>query len=382
MPGTSLASYDSSLSKNALPHPPKLISFQEIESTLQKLLSTKEGIEEILSSQKLALRFGCTSMDDGSISRLPIQTLGQSPQPKLKCGKGAQVCIKTGYKQDGDVMVSKIAGGGGDTTGNTGAVLVFNQNTLRLSAVLCDEGLLTEVRTAAACAFVSRMILSTYHENDLSKIKKIGIIGGGVQAVWQLRFLGAILFSGNDAQKCVVIQTTSRDSANAFIEKMENSTYPPDREWTFEHYESVANSGKGFTECQLIHTLTPSRSPVLFLEDICVGCENENAQLLHITCVGADSPGKCEIDPKIIRKANALLCDSIPQSHERGEFQLSRNLSYEGSLLEVGSIVDDEGAFDSFCSMLKGNDTALTIFDSSGLAIQDVEMADLMSKHL
>lgn len=381
MSEASLTSYDLSLSKNAQECPPKLIQFQKIESVIQNLLSTREGIEEILSSQQEALRMGCTSKDSESeISRLPIQTLGQPPQPTLKCGEAAQVCIKTGYKQGGDVMVCKIAAGG-DGVGNTGAVLVFNQITLRLSAILCDEGLLTEVRTAAACVFSSRMMLSMNNNHDLSSIKKIGIIGGGVQAVWQLRFLGAML---NENQKNVVIRTQSKESAGTFIEKMTKSSYLPDREWSFEYYETITNGGKGFMECQLIHTLTPARSPVLFLEDISVG--GGNSSPLHITCVGADSQGKCEIDPKIIQRANCLLCDSIPQSKERGEFQSSRNLDYN-NLIEIGSIVDND-EFNSFCSKLVGDDDTnndkpfLSIFDSSGLAIQDVEIADLISKHL
>ena len=46
---------------------------------------------------------------------------------------------------------------------------VFSQKTLRLQTVLCDEGLLTEVRTAAACAFASKLLLGK-RVKDVTKI--------------------------------------------------------------------------------------------------------------------------------------------------------------------------------------------------------------------
>ncbi len=276
---------------------------------------------------------------------------------------GAQLCIKTGYTKNGDVMVSKVAAGGG-TASNTGAVFVYHQSNLRLKAVLCDEGLLTEVRTAAACAYASKFLLG---EKKLQQIQKIGIVGGGVQAVWQLRMLGAAL--SPTPSKKVVVKTTSRETAEAFMERMASSTYAPDREWEFEHYSDSKDGGEGFRGCQLIHTLTPSRVPVVALDDVQVG----EGTFLHITAVGADSPGKTELDAKLIRKANTLICDSIPQSKIRGEFQPSE---FWESLVEVGTIMDGD---DMKGVELEGS---FSIFDSSGLPLQDVEMANLISEHL
>lgn len=195
-----------------------------------------------------------------------------SPAPHL----GAQVCIKTGYTRDGDKIVSKVAAGGGSgpNAGNTGAVFVFNQSNLRLNAILCDEGLLTEVRTAAACVFASRLIL-TKNGHSMNDITKIGIVGGGVQAVWQLRLLGAVV---PNSCRQVVVKTRSRQSAQEFFDKMIGSTYRMDREWQFEHYDET---GERFKNCQLIHTLTPSRKAVIGLDDV-----NYNGDFLHITAVG------------------------------------------------------------------------------------------------
>ena len=377
----SLTSYDETLAKNAESNPPSLISFPKIESILTSLLSSSTGIAAIFQSQKKAFIQSTTlAKENGVSSSLPIQTAGQPPQPPMKrAGPGAQVCVKTGYTQSGEVMVTKVAAGGGHESGNTGVVFAFDTKTLRLKTILCDEGLLTEVRTAAACTYASKFILG---KERIQKIQKVGIVGGGVQAVWQLR----LLLAGKgvpDTCRTVIVKTRSEESTSAFIERMKSSTYIRDHEWNFEHYESIANGGEGFTKCQLIHTLTPSREPVLTLEDIIVPTP-ANSSFLHITAVGADSVGKQEIDPEIIRIAGngskngtgALICDSLSQTKERGEFQSSRE--FWPLISEIGSIIEEreEKGVEKALSSSTPN---LTIFDSSGLPLQDVEFANLIS---
>jgi len=313
------------------------------------------------SQQKAFEQSTLISTDNGISSTLPIQTAGQPPQPPMRAGLGAQVCIKTGYTKNGENMVAKVAAGGGDDTGNTGVVFVFDQQSLRLNTVLCDEGLLTEVRTAAACAYASKFLLG----RRTAEITKVGIVGGGVQACWQLRLLGAGVLPASCRN--VVIKTRSKKTAEEFMERMRSSSHAPDRDWQFEHFESVKDGGEAFQKCQLIHTLTPSRVPVLSINDICIP---SNDAFLHITAVGADTPGKCELDPDLIRDATELFCDSIPQSRERGEFQSEE---FGDKLRELGSLIK---------SPHESAKAYFSIFDSSGLALQDVEMANLVSKSL
>ena len=105
----------------------------------------------------------------------------------------------------------------------------------------------------------------------------IGIIGAGPQAVWQLRFLASIVATGN-----VLLRTRSRETAEKFVAKMRDSTCELDRRWNIV----IADSSSDFKRCQLIHTLTNSRKPVLSMADL----DASNGGL-HITAVGADSPG-------------------------------------------------------------------------------------------
>jgi len=373
-----LTSYDPSLLEKATALPPKLVSFVDIEAILTQLLESKEGVERILQSQQVAYK---NASGENPVSTLPIQTAGQPPQPPLIAGKLSQVCIKTGYVFGDELIVSKVATGGGDNTGNSGAVFVLDQRTLRLSAVLCDEGLLTEVRTAAACVYASRAALlryQHYHKDwNLGYLKKIGMIGGGVQAVWHLRLLAAAIFdcSSDRIRPKVVLKTRSKESASEFINRMSTSSFESDRLWEFLNDEQSESKKSVFSGCHLIHTVTPSRASVLKFEDL--GISENDHSFVHITACGADSPGKCELDPELISKfEKILLCDSAPQSRERGEFQVSRFLGIDSRVLEIGQtgIIDEENGRLLFTE----EHGFLSIFDSSGLALQDLEMAKVI----
>ena len=375
----SLTAYDPGLSKNALADPPKLVPFEEIQTILTKLLSTKEGVESILSSQMEA--FQLASSSPSRCASLPIQTAGQVPFPPLAAGAGAQVCIKTGYAVDDTVMVSKCAAGGGDYGGNTGSVSVYDQKSLRLKVVLCDEGLLTEIRTAAAAVVATRAAILAAGTN--ARVSKLGMVGGGVQAIWHLRLLAA---SGTiDPTKIVVVvKTQSPESAAKFIQSMKTSPYPLDQQFTMEHFSANSTRLKG---CQVIHTVTPSRSPVVSLDDIDLPNDGKNP-FLHVSAIGSDSPGKCEIALDVLHEANLWLVDSLLQTRERGEFQPAR---WENSgdkptfsLKEIGA----PGVLDMNTGTLvtsKRSDVErglFSIFDSSGMAIQDVQMAKVVSQNL
>jgi ornithine cyclodeaminase/alanine dehydrogenase-like protein (mu-crystallin family) len=105
---------------------------------------------------------------------------------------------------------------------------------------------------------------------------------------------------------------------------------------------------------------------------------NQSMTFLHVTACGADSPGKCELDPDLISShAKILLCDLVAQSRERGEFQSSRGLDIKYvSLLNIGQkglVADNDG-----CLNISEESGFISIFDSSGLALQDLEIAKVM----
>ena len=97
------------------------------------------------------------------------------------------VHIKYGYIRGGDVYVIKIASGFHDNPkrglpSGDGLMLVFDQKTGVLQAILLDEGYLTNLRTAAAGAIAAKYLAPR-------QVTMAGILGAGVQGRMQLDWL-------------------------------------------------------------------------------------------------------------------------------------------------------------------------------------------------
>ena len=87
---------------------------------------------------------------------------------------------------------------------------------------------------------------------------------------------------------------------------------------------------------------------------------------LHIVAVGADMPGKNEWDPKIFGKAK-IVNDSIAQCVSRGE---TRNAILSG-VIEERDIYGEIGQILTGEKKGRESDEEITLFDTTGMAIQD-----------
>ncbi|MFT4255188.1 MAG: hypothetical protein QM608_22230 [Caulobacter sp.] len=105
----------------------------------------------------------------------------------------------------------------------------------------------------------------------------------------------------------------------------------------------------------IVCTVTAARQPLFSASLISPGT--------HISAMGADGPGKQELDPALFESA-ALWADAPEQSARIGEFQhLSAALMVD--IHAIGDLIDGR---------LPGRSAsdAITIYDSSGLALQDL----------
>jgi len=214
---------------------------------------------------------------------------------------------------------------------------------------------LTEIRTAAATALASRYFLP-------KKVTRIGLFGGGVQAFWQLRFLTLV----TDCRD-VVLKTRSRSTAEAFLRKMKSN--PLDAQWRITVADDDAMDA--FKGCQLVHTLTTSREPILLAKHL------DLSQDVHISAVGADSPGKRELGSCILKCADIIACDSLVQTIERGEGQFCNQMQ-RASIVEIGTLLAKSDKIPPY----QADKPRLTIFDSSGIALQDVCIAKALCQLL
>jgi len=93
----------------------------------------------------------------------------------------------------------------------------------------------------------------------------------------------------------------------------------------------------------------------------------------HITAVGADAPGKQELESSLVAGADVLAADFAAQCLDHGEFAIP----YLNGLIDPEKVVD-------LGDVLGGNmtgrtsDTDITIVDQTGIAAQDIAIADVV----
>ncbi len=207
---------------------------------------------------------------------------------------------------------------------------------------LMNATYLTDARTGAAGAIAARYLAR-------KDSRTLGLVGAGRQARTQL-LATAELF---DLER-VLVASRNFSSARRFAEEM-GSRLGLD----IEPCEVREACG-----ADIVATTTPSREPVVRDEWIQEGT--------HINAIGADAPGKQELEPEILRRAKVVV-DSWEQAKHSGEINvpLRRRLLFrEDIYAELGEIVAGKKPG-------RESDGEITVFDSTGLAIQDVAAAAL-----
>ena len=262
----------------------------------------------------------------------------------------ADVHIKYGYIEDDDFYVIKIASGFYENpklglSSSNGLMLVFNKNNGELLSVLLDEGHLTDIRTAIAGAIVAKHLAPKV-------IDAVGIIGTGVQARLQLKYLKSVLSFNK-----VFVWGRNEESLRRYVEDT--------RDLELDIIPTL-NISDVTTKCNYIVTTTPSREILVRSEEVRGGT--------HITAVGPDAKGKHELDPLIIGKADIVIADSIEQCLDHGELAhgVAHNIDFKSKLKELGTFIKE--------NLSRTSDDQITLADLTGVAVQDIQMAKLVYK--
>ena len=128
--------------------------------------------------------------------------------------------------------------------------------------------------------------------------------------------------------------------------------------------ESVKEAVEG---ADIVVTTTPSIKPLVSGEWVTPG--------MHFNCIGADAPGKEELDPVILTRAKIVI-DDWEQAFHSGEI----NVPFAKGIITKQHVWGDIG---EVVAGLKPGRTAsdeITVFTSTGLAIQDAVTAELAYK--
>jgi ornithine cyclodeaminase/alanine dehydrogenase-like protein (mu-crystallin family) len=110
--------------------------------------------------------------------------------------------------------------------------------------------------------------------------------------------------------------------------------------------------------CDIVTCVTPGAEPVIRAGDVRPG--------VHLNMLGADGPGKAEAEPEAVAGCE-LFCDEWEQASHGGELTgaVEAGLVGRGEVTELGYVLT--GAAGG-----RSGPEAATLFDSTGLAIQDL----------
>jgi alanine dehydrogenase len=213
----------------------------------------------------------------------------------------------------------------------TGALLLSDALTGELRAIM-DCASITSLRTGAAAA-VSAQVLAA------DSARSVGMIGCGVNGAWAARCLAA---AGYGTGVCA---DRRPEAARALATELG---------WR------VGERGEAAAQ-DLVVTVTPAEQPVILASDLRPG--------QHLAVLGADSWGKCEVELGALERCR-LFCDEWQQAAAGGELAgaVAAGAVSRDRVTQLGDVISGRS---------EGRRSAeeVTLFDSTGLAIQDLGIA-------
>jgi ornithine cyclodeaminase/alanine dehydrogenase-like protein (mu-crystallin family) len=209
-----------------------------------------------------------------------------------------------------------------------GVICVSNDADGRPLALL-DARAVTALRTGAVAAIAAQ-------ELGREDAASAGIVGCGLHGAWAARCLAAAEFGPG------VCFDPDPDRAGALAGELG---------WE-------AGSREDALACDIVTCVTPGHEPVVFAGDLRPG--------VHLNMLGADGPGKAEAGVDAVARCR-LFCDEWEQASHGGELTgaVEAGLVTQGDVTELGEVLT---------GMAPGRASAeeVTLFDSTGLAIQDL----------
>lgn len=217
--------------------------------------------------------------------------------------------------------------------------LLLDDATGRVIA-LVEATWLNGIRTAAADAVATDLLARP-------DAASLAVFGTGNQAYHEVRALALV-------RRLTDIRIVGRNPqrAEALARRLRDDKLPV----------RVAGAEDALNGADIVVTATSAKEALFDDSWIAPGT--------HISAMGADGPGKQELPPALAHRAS-LFADDPAQSREIGEFQYLSASSKGDEIKTIGSVL---------CLTSKGrmDNDHITIFDSSGIGLQDVAIANLI----
>jgi alanine dehydrogenase len=211
-----------------------------------------------------------------------------------------------------------------------GTICVSSADTGELLA-LVDVRAVTALRTGAVAAVAAQ-------ELAREDAGSVGIVGCGLHGAWAARCLAAAEYGPG------VCFDVDPDAAGALAGELG---------WE-------AGSREDALACDVVTCVTPGHEPVVREADLRPG--------MHLNMLGADGPGKAEAELEAVARCQ-LFCDEWTQASHGGELTGAVAAGHvdRDQVTELGAVLTGGAPG-------RSGSGATTLFDSTGLAIQDLAL--------
>jgi alanine dehydrogenase len=222
--------------------------------------------------------------------------------------------------------------------------MIYSDPETAFPLAIMDGTELTMQRTGAAAAVATDHLA-------VEGATSLGIVGAGVQAYTQLEAISEVR-----PIEEVVVSDLDESRVEAFVSAFEDG------------FDVRGGSIAEAAACDVLSTVTPVRDPIVSLSDL--------GSHTHVNAMGADAAGKQELEAGVL-KEGTLVIDDYEQTTHSGEINVpwsAGEIDDSDIDAEIGQIVvgDREGRTDG---------DGISVFDSTGLAIQDVAAAHVVYEH-
>lgn len=284
----------------------------------------------------------------------------------------ADMDIKSGHLKGADIFGLKLVSWFGENSKQNlpllvGTVMIFDDKTGKPLAILSAEHI-TGMRTGAAGAIGAKYLARKDSENLL-------MVGAGHQSKYQI---AATLIAMDNIKKVRIYDPMNYEGAERlkksikailneeFLSKYEEGTedYKVISKKFDIEFEAVSDLKEAVSLSDIIITATPSRKPMIMKEWVKKGT--------HFSCIGSDMEGKQEIDEAIFGIAKVYV-DDTAQAINVGETEIPIKkgvITKENIIAEIGLVIS--GAVEG-----RRCEEDITIYDSTGIALQDLLTAKL-----
>lgn len=200
---------------------------------------------------------------------------------------------------------------------------------------------MTALRTAAADAVAVRH-LSRHDSSTLA------IFGAGHQAWYELLAICEV----RKIEKVFIINR-SKETAEAFARRIRED---------LSIEAAAAEAPEALQQADIIVTVTAAHEALFPAGLVRAGA--------HISAMGADGEGKQELDPALLAKAE-LFADVVQQSITVGEYEkaFKTGMIDKERITPLGAVLNGQTG--------RASDQQITVFDSSGMALQDIAICAL-----